>query len=124
MPTLATVESFVGLVESGQGLEALERFYADDATMQENQAEPRTGKAALLAHEAKSLAAVTGLKATCIRPIFVSGDTVVIRWVFEYTLESGRKMRLEELAYQRWAGDRIVQEQFFYDPSQIRSREG
>jgi hypothetical protein len=26
---------------------------------------------------------------------------------------------LEELAYQRWQGDRIAQEQFFYDPAQF-----
>ena len=26
---------------------------------------------------------------------------------------------IEELAYQRWEGERIVQEQFFYDPKQF-----
>ena len=27
--------------------------------------------------------------------------------------------RMEELAYQRWDGERIAQEQFFYDPAQF-----
>jgi len=27
--------------------------------------------------------------------------------------------RIEELAYQRWEGEKIVQEQFFYDPKQF-----
>jgi hypothetical protein len=27
-------------------------------------------------------------------------------------------MRMEELAYQRWDGERIAQETFFYDPAQ------
>lgn len=122
MPTLAIVETFVGLVEAGQGIDALDRFYADGASMQENQAKPRAGKATLLAHEAASLAAVTNLNARCVRPILVSGDTVVIRWVFEYVAAGGHEMRLEEIAHQRWAGDQIVEEQFFYDPSQIQSR--
>jgi hypothetical protein len=26
---------------------------------------------------------------------------------------------MEELAYQRWEEDRIAEEQFFYDPSQL-----
>ena len=26
---------------------------------------------------------------------------------------------MEELAYQRWEGERIAQEQFFYDPVQL-----
>jgi len=27
---------------------------------------------------------------------------------------------MEELALQRWEGDRIAQERFFYDPRQVR----
>ena len=30
----------------------------------------------------------------------------------------GTVTRLEELAWQRWEGERIAQEQFFYDPAQ------
>ena len=26
---------------------------------------------------------------------------------------------MEELAYQRWEGERIAEEQFFYDPAQL-----
>jgi hypothetical protein len=26
---------------------------------------------------------------------------------------------MEELAYQRWEGDRVVEERFFYDPKQL-----
>jgi hypothetical protein len=29
---------------------------------------------------------------------------------------------MEELAYQRWEGERIVEEQFFYDPEQLVAR--
>jgi hypothetical protein len=29
-------------------------------------------------------------------------------------------VRFEELAYQRWEGEQIVQEQFFYDPVQFK----
>jgi hypothetical protein len=27
---------------------------------------------------------------------------------------------MDELAYQRWQGDRIVEEKFFYDPRQLQ----
>jgi hypothetical protein len=63
------------------------------------------------------------VKSTCVRPVFVNGDHVVIRWIFEFTWKDGSVGRIEELAYQRWAGERVQQEQFFYDPSQfVRSR--
>jgi len=55
-----------------------------------------------------------------VRPAFHDGDKVVIRWIFEFTGQDGRQRRMEELAYQRWQGNKIVQEQFFYDPAQMQ----
>jgi hypothetical protein len=120
MPSLDTVESFVSLVEAGRTIEAMERFYAEHATMQENAAAPRVGKAVLIRHEQGALASIAGLKATCVRPVFISGDFVVIRWVFEIEDKKGNSMRFEELAHQRWEGELMVQEQFFYDPAQFK----
>jgi hypothetical protein len=51
--------------------------------------------------------------------VFVSGSLVVIRWVFDFQWLDGRATHMEELAYQRWEEDRIAEEQFFYDPSQL-----
>jgi len=120
MPGRDTVESLVALVEAGRFVEAMERFYADDATMQENHRPPRVGKPALLAHERGVMASAAGVTARCVRPLLVEGEHVVVRWVFEFTAADGRRSRLEELAWQRWRGDQIVQEQFFYDPAQSR----
>jgi SnoaL-like domain len=120
MPSLETVESFVGLVEGGQTLEAMHRFYADHASMQENANAPRVGKPALIQHEEAALATINSMKATCVRPLFLSGDFVVIRWVFEIEDKKGKRMRFEELAHQRWEGNHVVHEQFFYDPAQFK----
>lgn len=122
MPSLQTVERFAQLVEAGQGLEALDQFYADDAEVSENQGAPRVGKAALMANEAAAQAAVSGLRAQCVRPILVADDVAVIRWIFDYVDGKGRAVHFEELAYQRWAGDRIAEERFFYDPGQFTAR--
>jgi flagellar hook assembly protein FlgD len=120
MPSLEIVESFVSLVESGKTVDAMERFYADHASMQENTTEPRVGKPALIKHEEAALASISKMKATCVRPVFVSGDVVVIRWVFEIEDKKGKTMRFEELAHQRWEGSHMVQEKFFYDPAQFK----
>jgi ketosteroid isomerase-like protein len=45
----------------------------------------------------------------------------VIRWTFVFTRKDGTSFRMEELALQRWRGDRIVEERFFYDPAQLTS---
>jgi hypothetical protein len=78
------------------------------------------GVPALLAHETAAQAAVSGTTDRCIRPILIEGDTVVLRWTFDYVDSRGRSVHFEELAYQRWAGDSILEEQFFYDPGQFK----
>ena len=77
MPTRERLSEFVATVISGRYVEAIEEFYAENASMRENQAEPRVGRDALV-------------------------------------------RALNEVALQIWSGDRILHEQFYYDPGQLR----
>ena len=119
MPDREILEQFVAQVERNAHVEAIEAFYADGASMRENQSAPRVGREALVANERRALARARSVQSTCVRPVFVSGDFVVIRWIFEFEWMDGSRTRMEELAYQRWDGDRIVEENFFYDPAQL-----
>lgn len=119
MPAPATLERFIARVEQNAHAEAIEEFYTVDASMQENQATPRVGRDTLVANEKQVLARARSVQSTCVHPVFVHGDRVVIRWIFEFEWLDGRRTRMEELAYQRWEGERIAQEQFFYDPAQL-----
>jgi len=118
MPTKETLEKFVALVEQNKHVEAVEEFYTATSTMQENQAAPRVGRDAHVASERRILSRTKSLTSECVRPIFVHGDRVVIRWKFRFELRDGSIMQMEELAYQRWDGERIAEETFFYDPAQ------
>ncbi|MBS0454562.1 MAG: nuclear transport factor 2 family protein [Proteobacteria bacterium] len=120
MPTPERLEAFIAAVESGAHAQAIEDYYTADASMRENQAEPRRGRDVLVAHEKAVLARTAKVESTCVRPVFVNGDHVVIRWIFVFTGKDGRTRRMEELAWQRWEGDRIAQEEFFYDPAQFQ----
>jgi hypothetical protein len=121
-PTPQTLERFIARVEENAHAEALEEFYTPDATMQENQAAPRGGRDTLIANERRVLARARSVSSQCIRPVVVSGDRVVIRWVFRFEWLDGTVTRMEELAYQRWEGERIAEEIFFYDPAQLVAR--
>ena len=120
MPSAATLEAFIAAVEGGGHAQAIEDFYTEGATMRENNAEPRRGRDLLVAHERAALARTTSVASQCVRPVFVNGDHVVIRWIFDFSYKDGRRMHLEELAWQRWEGERIAQEEFFYDPAQMK----
>jgi ketosteroid isomerase-like protein len=119
MPSQKRIEGLIERVESGEFLAAIEEYYAEDAAMQENEQAPRTGREALLANERNVLRAFEKVHGRCVRPALVSGDTAVIHWVFEFTTREGKAIRLDELALQRWQGDRIAEERFYYDPVQM-----
>ena len=118
MATLDRVTELIALARKGKFLEAIERFYAQDATMQENCDPPRTGLPALLENERHVLAAVPDIRVERVESWIVDGDRAAIHWVFAYTDPAGRKIQLDEIAYQEWRDGRIVRERFFYDPAQ------
>jgi ketosteroid isomerase-like protein len=119
MPTAATLEGFIARVEQNAHAEAIEEFYTEDATMRENMNAPRVGRSTLVAQERATLARARSVQSRCVRPLLVQGNIVVVRWVFRFEGHDGRVRELEELAWQRWQGERIAEEQFFYDPAQF-----
>ena len=120
MPTERTLERFIARVESNAHAAAIAEFYAEHGRMRENQAAPRVGRANLIAHEESVLKRAKSVESVCVRPVFVDGPLVVIRWIFRFQWLDGSSTQMEELAYQRWEGEQIVEEQFFYDPAQLK----
>ena len=118
MPSPQTLERFIAMVESNDHPQACELFYTEQSTMQENQGTPRVGRDAHVASERQVMARAESVTSTCVRPVLVNGDHVVIRWIFRFTWRDGSVTHMEELAWQRWDGERIAEETFFYDPAQ------
>lgn len=119
MPSPDTLEAFIARVVSGAHAQAIEEFYTPDSTMQENQSPPRVGRDTNVANERRALSRVRSVQTTCVRPVLVNGDHVVIRWIFRFERLDGSLVQMEELAWQRWEGERIAEETFFYDPAQL-----
>jgi hypothetical protein len=114
MPSRERVEAFIASVVGGDHVRAIADFYHENASMQENLQTPRQGRAHLMAHEARVLERTK--MHTHPNPLFlVDGDNVVINWIFDATGKDRITRRLNELALQRWEGDRIAEERFVYD---------
>ena len=119
MVSRARVEAFVKCVSENRFLEAIEEFYAPEASMQENVGALRHGRDALLENEKRVLA---GSRSVRVRPVeswFVEGNESVVHWTFEFVTKDGHAVVLDELAHQVWSGERIVRERFYYDPAQM-----
>ena len=120
MPDRQLVEAFIADVLSEDHVGAIERWYAEEACMQENQGETRVGRETLMEGERKTLARFASVKTELVSPPVIDGDQVAIRWRFTFTGKDGSARSFEEVAWQTWAGDQIIAETFFYDPAQMK----
>ena len=119
MPSRQAVEALAAAIEAGRYVEAIQEFYVEDASMRENLGEPRVGRAVLAAGEQAVMDRYRTITAERIGPAIVDGDHVASRWRFSFTTRSGAQLALEEVAWQRWEGDKVAEETFFYDPAQM-----
>ncbi|UFH57024.1 nuclear transport factor 2 family protein [Spirosoma sp. KNUC1025] len=110
------VVALTQLIETNQTIEAMERFYTDNVTMQENDQPPRVGKAVCLAHERKLLAAVTELSSKLVSQAINEETGIVFsEWYMESTYPSGKRFSLNEVSVQHWVNNLICQEKFYYN---------
>ena len=119
MPARETVEAFVAMVVAGRYVDAIEQFYAEDASMQENGDAPRNGREVLMEGERRVMARTKSIAGEQIGEALIAGDQVAIRWRFVFTQENGSSQTLEEIAWQTWRGEKVAEERFFYDPAQL-----
>jgi len=120
LPSRERVEQLIAQVERGELVSAIEEFYTEEASMQENQQRPRWGRKRLIARERGILIAYKSVRALPGTFYLVDGDRAAIHWVLEFTWRDGHRFTQDEIAYQRWVGDRIDEERFYYDPAQRR----
>ena len=111
------ITDLIALVQQGRIVDAIERFYDDDVTMQENLSPATVGKHANLAREAGFQGWVANWQRVQAPAVLVDGDRAVIHWDLEYTSTDGHRWRFDQLAIQRWKNGRIVEERFVYDPA-------
>src|SRR5258705_5987905 len=113
MPSRARLDEFIAVVEAGDHAGAIERYYTEDASMQENAAPPRVGRDLLVAHERGVLARMTHVYSKAMSSV-VEGDNVAIHWIFELTDKSGKVRRGHDGAAEQRRGAKIILQRFFF----------
>ncbi|HEY4178145.1 MAG TPA: nuclear transport factor 2 family protein [Kofleriaceae bacterium] len=115
MPSRARVDEFIAAVLTNRHDDAIAAFYTEDATLQELDSEPRRGRASHVEREVTILAAMESVVTHPPDFVSIDGDRVAIHWVFEFRRKDGKTRVVDEIAMQRWDGDLIASERFFYD---------
>ena len=76
----SSVKDHISLILAGKALEGLEKYYAEDAVMQENDQPPRVGKAANRAFEQDFFSKVTTVRTFANDGYVVSGNRAFVVW--------------------------------------------
>lgn len=117
MSYLEKINDIYSLIGQGKSMDAFEKYYADNVVMVEGDGVTTEGKDANRQREAEffsTLEDMHGGGATAITVDEDKGVTMVEAWM-DATFKGGMRMKMEQVAVQRWEGDQIVHERFYYN---------
>ncbi len=115
----ARVNELVDWIQQGRIMDAMREFYADDVSMQDNSNPPTLGLTSNLEREQAFVESVAEIHENRAAEMVIDGDHAVIHWLLEFTNIQGQRLRLDQLALQKWKGDKIVSERFVYDSAAV-----
>lgn len=105
------------MTAKGKLLDAFEKYYHRDVTMVEASGEVRKGKEANRKFQQDFLGMIKDVNASGVNAITSDekqGITMVEAWM-DVTMKDGNRNKMEEVAVQKWEGDKIIYERFYYN---------
>lgn len=118
--TISTLEERINdlnnMILQGQIMEAFEKYYAEEVTMQENEDELRIGKADNRIHEEAFSGNITEFRKAEVKNVIVSDNITVVEWDFDFTHKDWGIRNYTQVAVQRWnENGQIINEKFYYN---------
>ena len=105
------------MVNSGQSSEAFEKYYHENSVMIEATGDIREGKDVSREFEKNfygSIKEFHGGGVLSITSDEENGVTMVESWM-DVTYQDGNRAKMEEIARQKWQGEQIIEERFYYN---------
>lgn len=110
------VEQLNTMILQGQILDAFEKFYAENVTMQENEDAPTVGKEACRIHEEGFVNNITEFRNAAVKNVIVSDNITAVEWDFDFTHAEWGVRNYTQVAVQRWNDEgQIINEKFYYN---------
>ena len=108
------VSQLYALLEEGNPVRAMELFYHDNVTMQENDDEPRKGKAFCLQYESGLMASVKNFTVKILlQAINEESQSVFTEMEIAFTRNNVVHI-LNEVSVQTWKDGKVFSEKFYY----------
>lgn len=101
---------------SGKILEAFEKYYSPNVTMQENENPVTIGKDACRINEEAFVNGITEFRNGSVKNVLLSDNISVVEWKFDFTHKDWGVRNYTQVSVQRWNNEgQIVNEKFNYN---------
>ena len=126
MSNLENAKTLYTMMGQGQMNEAFEKYYHDDVSVMEANGEVRNGKSAQREAIKQWEGMVKEAHGGGVGAITASEDgstTTVESWM-DVTFQDGNRMKMEEVAVQKWQDGQIIHERFYYNMPPMGEQKG
>jgi len=113
--TKELVQDLAKMIGEGKIMEAFEKYYAENVTMQENETAHRVGKDANRAFEEAFVGGITEFRESKVLGITWGDNISMVESHMDATHKDWGVMKKTQVAVQRWQDGKIVSEKFYYD---------
>ncbi|MBS2097554.1 SnoaL-like domain-containing protein [Carboxylicivirga linearis] len=104
------------MIEERQILQAFEKFYAEDVTLQDNENDPLIGKDICRKKQEEFVTGILDYKKAKARNTLISNNISVVEWDMDYTHEEWGHRSLKMITVQRWNTEgEIINEKYYYN---------
>jgi len=112
-------QDLYNMIGQGQLLEGFDKYYADNIVMTEPRG-TREGKPTCRDYEVQFLNSVQEFHGMDVSSIAVDeeNNVTIVEVAMDITFQDGPRVNMEQVCVQKWEGDKIVHERFYYDNSQ------
>lgn len=102
------------LVQDGKLMDAFEKYYHEDVTMQENASEPVVGKEANRKRELQFRDRISEFRGASVHGLGIGDEISFVIWSYDYTHKEWGVKNYTQVSVQNWKDGKIIKEQFFY----------
>ena len=102
------------LVIEGKLMDAFEKYYHDDVSMQENNAAPTISKSVNRERELAFLDSITEFRGAEVKGMAVGDNISYVTWHYDYTHKEWGLRNYTQISVQHWKDGKIINEQFIY----------
>jgi len=108
------IEDINSTILTGNPMDAFDKYYHEDVVMQENSNPPTVGKAANRKREIQAMQQVAAFHGAQVKAVPVGDNVTMVEWEMDVTYEGAARMKICQVAVQRWKDGQIINERFYY----------